>query len=541
LSNTDSFLIDGEIALTGLALNKYSKDIREIIVGIYSPKEFSQMSFFKGKSSLSSSSNGDGQLCDDIEKNIKMLEEHFCHTEDLMKKELRFHNQKCVILYLDSLVKKELLQASIIEPILEMRAGEMEKTVHAAEIKRASTISEAGKQLFDGFCMILIENNPQAYMASVGGIEGRAIQEPNNERSIKSTHDGFVEDFSSNLHLLRKRIKNPQLKVKYFTLGNLSNTKVGMVFIENLANKELINEVERRITSIEIDQLYSTGELEDLIEDHPFSPFPQILATERPDRAVSYITEGKITIIMDGNPRVMIVPITFFAFYQAPDDYNSRWLVGSFFRLIRVLSFIIAISLPAIYIAIVSFHSEVLPIGILYSIRVSLEYVPFPPLAEALAMQIILELLKEASIRLPSPIAQTIGIVGGLVIGTAVVDAHIVSNMMIVVIGFTAISSFVAPINEMGTSARLLGFPTMIAASFFGFFGIVFVLMLIFMHLSKLDSFGTPYFSPMAPFKKEDLKDSLIRLPLWKLNTRPTDAKPAYAKQQGQTRAWKKK
>jgi spore germination protein KA len=498
------------------------------------------MSFFKERSKSSSSNDG-GQFCDDIEKNIRMLEVHFCYTEDLMKKELPFNNQKCVILYLDSLVKKELLQASIIEPILEMKAGEMEKTVHAAEIKRTSTISEAGKQLLDGSCVLLIENNPQAYLASVGGIEGRAIQEPNNEKSIKSSHDGFIESFSSNLQLLRKRIKSPHLKVKYFTIGNLTNTKVGMVYLDNLVNKEVIKEVERRLTSIEIDQLYSTGDLEELIEDNPFTPFPHILATERPDRAVSYLTEGKITIVMDGNPRVLVCPITFFAFYQAPDDYNSRWLVGSFFRLIRVFSFIITISLPATYIAIVSFHSEVLPIGILYSIRVSLEYVPFPPLAEALTMQIILELLKEASIRLPSPIAQTIGIVGGLVIGTAVVDAHIVSNMMIVVIGCTAIASFVAPINEMGTSARLLGFPTMLAAALFGFFGIVFVLMLIFMHLSKLDSFGTPYFSPMAPFKKEDLKDSLIRLPLWKLNTRPTDAKPAYAKQQGQTRAWKKK
>ncbi|WP_045514624.1 spore germination protein [Neobacillus niacini] len=499
------------------------------------------MSFFKKKSSLSSTSNDGGQLCEDIEKNIRMLEEHFCHTEDLMKKELQFHNRKCVIIYLDSLVKKELLQASIIEPILEGKMSEIEKTVHAAEIKKTSIISEAGKNLLDRSCVILLEKDPQAYVASVGGIEERAIQEPNNERSIKSSHDGFIESFSSNLQLLRKRLKSPQLKVKYFTIGNFSNTKVGMLYLENLANKELVEEVERRLSSIEIDQLYSTGELEEVIEDHPFSPFPQILATERPDRAVSYITEGKITIIVDGNPRVLVVPITFFAFYQAPDDYNSRWLVGSFFRLIRVFSFIIAISLPAIYIAIVSFHSEVLPIGILYSIRVSLEYVPFPPLAEAIAMQIILELLKEASIRLPSPIAQTIGIVGGLVIGTAVVDAHIVSNMMIVVIGFTAIASFVAPINEMGTSARLLGFPTMLAASLFGFFGIVFVLMLIFMHLSKLDSFGTPYFSPLAPFKKEDVKDSLIRLPLWKLNTRPTDAKPEYANQQGRIRAWKKK
>lgn len=482
-----------------------------------------------------------GQFSNDIEKNIRYLQEHFCHTEDLMKKELIFNNEKCVILYIESIVKKELLQSSIIDPILDMKTGEIENAIRAAEVKMTSIISEVGKNLLDGFCVILLENQTQAYMSSVGEMEGRALQEPTSERSIQSSHDGFVESFSTNLQLLRKRIKSPHLKVKYFTIGNLSNTKVGMVYLDNHANKELINEVERRITSIDIDQLYSTGNLEELIEDHPFSPFPHILATERPDRAVSYLTEGKITIIMDGNPRVIVVPITFFAFYQAPDDYSSRWLVGSFFRIIRVFSFIITISLPAIYIAIVSFHSEVLPIGILYSIRVSLEYVPFDPFVEAIAMQIILELLKEASIRLPTPIAQTIGIVGGLVIGTAVVDAHIVSNMMIVVIGFTAIASFVAPINEMGTSARLLGFPTMIAASLFGFFGIVFVLMLIFMHLSKLDTFGTPYFSPLAPFKKNDIKDSFIRLPLWKLNTRPTDARPAYANQQRQTRAWRKK
>lgn len=486
-------------------------------------------------------SNKVGQLSDDFEKNIKMVEEHFCHTEDLMKKELLFSKQKCVILFLDPLVKKELLQSSIIEPLLEGEIDGIEQIVHAAEVKKTTLISEVGKQLLDGFCVILLEDDSQAYTASVGGIEGRSIEEPNNERSIKSSHDGFVEEFSSNLQLLRKRMKSPYLKVKYFTIGNLTHTKVGMVYLENLANKELVDEVERRITSNEIDQLYSTGDLEELIEDHPFSPFPQNLATERPDRAVSYLADGKIIIIVDGSPRVLVVPITFFAFYQAPDDYNSRWLVGSFFRVIRIFSFIVAISLPAIYIAIVSYHSEVLPIGILYSIRTSLEYVPFPPFVEALTMQIILELLKEASIRLPSPIAQTIGIVGGLVIGTAIVDAHIVSNMMIVVIGFTAIASFVAPINEMGTSARLLGFPTMIAATLFGFFGIVFVLMLLFMHLSKLDSFGTPYFSPFAPLKKEELKDSFIRLPLWKLNTRPTDAKPAYANQQGRARAWKKK
>jgi spore germination protein KA len=437
------------------------------------------------------------------------------------------------------MVNKDSLQSSVIGPIVEAKFGEIQNIVKATEVKLSSKISDVGSALLEGVCTILIENEVQAISLSVVENTSRSIEEPDNERSIISSHDGFVENLGTNIFQLRKRVKSPQLKVKFFTLGKLTNTKVSMVYIENLANKKTIEEVERRISSIEVDQLLSFGDLQDYIEDNPYSPFPQMLTTERPDRGAAYLTEGKILLLVDGSPRILIVPITFFAFYQTPDDYNSRWLVGTFFRLIRFFSFIISISLPAIYIAVVSFHSEVLPIGILYSIRVSLENVPFPPYIEAFAMQIILELLKEAAIRLPTPIAQTIGIVGGLVIGTAVVEASFVSNTMIVVIGLTAIASFVAPVNEMGTSARLLGFPVMIAASLFGFVGIVLVLMLIFMHVCKLETFGTPYFAPMAPFKIEDIKDSIVRLPFWKLNTRPTDSKPVYKKQQWRTRGWK--
>lgn len=505
-------------------------------------EEYSQMRFYK-KKSLQNQNNqvneSEQQLTNDIKKNIQQIQEYLCQTEDLMVKEMIFNNMGCTILFLDSMVKKDILQSSVIGPILEMKSGEIQNVVKATELKFSSKIPEVGASLLEGFCTILLENDAIAKSIAVGEIAARSIEEPDNERSIISSHDGFVENIGTNIFQLRKRVKSPQLKVKFFTLGKLTNTKVSMVFIENLANKKTIEEVERRISSIEVDQLLSFGDLQDYIEDNPYSPFPQMLTTERPDRGAAYLTEGKILLLVDGSPRILIVPITFFAFYQTPDDYNSRWLVGTFFRLIRFFSFIISISLPAIYIAVVSFHSEVLPIGILYSIRVSLENVPFPPYIEAFAMQIILELLKEAAIRLPTPIAQTIGIVGGLVIGTAVVEASFVSNTMIVVIGLTAIASFVAPVNEMGTSARLLGFPVMIAASLFGFFGIVLVLMVIFIHLCKLETFGTPYFAPIAPFKIEDIKDSIVRLPFWKLNTRPTDSKPVYKKQQWRTRGWK--
>lgn len=498
------------------------------------------MRFTKDTSSPNMSISNENILTNDIKNNIEKINIYLCNTEDLIITEINRENQKFTILYLDTMVKKELLLTYVIEPLLKEHSGELEN-ISPLEMKKTSRVSTIGKRLLDGYCVLLKEDHAEGYLAEAADAQGRSINEPSTEQNINGAHDGFIESISTNIQLLRKRVKYPDFKVEYFTIGTITNTKIAMVYIDSLANRILLEEIKKRISCIQVDQLQSTGNLEELIEDNPYSPFPQVLNTERPDRVTSYLLDGKIALIVDGTPMVSIVPITFFSFYQAPDDYNHRWLIGSFFRIIRVFSFIVAISLPAIYIAIVTFHSEVLPIGILYSIRVSLEFVPFLPLVEAIAMQIILELLKEASIRLPSPIAQTIGIVGGLVIGTAVVEAHLVSNTMIVVIGFTAIASFIAPISEMGTSARLLGFPTMIAASVLGFFGIILTLMFIFMHMSKLQSFGIPYFSPMAPFKKEDLKDTFIRLPVWKLNTRPTDAKPRKLVQQGLSRTWKKK
>lgn len=483
----------------------------------------------------------DEKLTHNLQNNIRLIREYLCLTEDLMTKDLVFDNKNCTILFLDSMVNKEQIQSFVIGPMLTAKTGKIDHVVEVTELKSFSVVSEIGSKLLEGCCAILMENQVMAWAVSVAESTSRSIEMPVNERSIKSSHDGFVESIGINLLLLRRRVKSPQMKVKTYTLGRLSNTKINMVYLTNLANREIIEEVERRLSSIDVDQLISSGEIEEFIEDNPYSPFPQMLYTERPDRAVSYLTEGKVLILVDGDPRVLIMPITFFAFYQSPDDYNSRWLIGTFFRLIRFLSFIISISLPAIYVAVVSYHSEVLPIGILYSVRISLENVPFHPFVEAFAMQIVLELLKEASIRLPTPIAQTIGIVGALVIGTAVVEASFVSNIMVVVIGLTAIASFVAPVNEIGTSARLLGFPVMVAAAVLGFFGIAIVMMVIVMHLCKLETFGTPYLAPLAPLKKTDLKDTVVRMPSWKLATRPTDSLPAYKKQQWRTRGWKYK
>ncbi|SFD53045.1 spore germination protein KA [Paenibacillus catalpae] len=467
--------------------------------------------------------------------NSAAINDYLSYTEDLITQNLTFHNERCTILYLESLTKMELIQFNIIQPFLEEGFAAIEAVSGA---RQSSDLPLIGQALLDGYCVVLPDSRAKAYMISAALLHSRSIEEPSAEQIIKGSHEGFVESLSTNIYLLRYRVKSPQLKVKYFSMGSLTNTKVAMVYMENLADPNIVKECEKRLRSINLTHLISTGEIDEMIEEHPLSPFPQSLHTERTDRAVSYLLEGKINIVVDGNPTVLVIPIKFFTFYQSPDDYNSRWITGSFFRFVRMISFVLAISLPAIYIAIVSFHSEVLPPGILYSVKVSLTYVPFPPIVEAIAMQIILELLKEASIRLPSPIAQTIGIVGGLVIGTAVVEAHLVSHTMIVVIGLTAIASFAAPLNEFGTSLRILGFPTMLAAALFGFFGISVMMMVVFIHLCKIETLGVPYFAPFGPFKgKESMKDIFLRLPVWKTEK---NAQKSGSHKQSFTQRWKR-
>lgn len=447
-----------------------------------------------------------------LDENLETMKSSLYETEDLNIRDLNFLNTSCKLVYINSLVDKKLIERNIIEPLLDCKTETVpESVIKNAEYRRTTDLEVTVKSLLDGNCALLAEGASSVLLLPVPAGDERAIQEPENEHIIKGAHDGFTESVDKNIFLIRRRIKNPSLRIKNYSLGTKTNTKIAILFIDELVDHGPLDILIQRIEAIDVKELQSAGELEELIEDNSYTLFPQLLSTERPDRASSYLLEGKSLVIVDGNPHVLVSPITFFSFYQSPDDYNNRWIIGSFFRLIRIFSFLLAISLPAIYIAIVSFHSEVLPLGILYAIKLQVEYVPLPPFFEAITMQIVLELLKEAAIRLPSPIAQTIGIVGGLVIGTAVVEAGFISNTMIVVVGLTAIASFVAPVNQMGTGVRIIAFPIMLAANFFGFLGIVLALVILLIHLCRLESFGKSYLEPVAPLHFKGLKDSFIK------------------------------
>ncbi|AWE09306.1 spore germination protein [Lysinibacillus sp. 2017] len=378
----------------------------------------------------------------------------------------------------------------------------------------------------NGETLIILSKTKELIRLNSPDFVHRTPEEPGNEQVLRGSHEGLVENFDANVSLIRKRIKNNKLVVKETTLGKVTKTHAYYLYMENLVDREALKTVEERLQAINIDKFYSVGQLSDCLEDQVWSPFPQLLNTERPDRVVANILEGKIAIMTDVSPTALIGPVTFFTFYQSPDDFNARVLVGSFYRIVRILSFLAAIFLPAFYIAIVSFHFEVLPLELANKVKMDINQIPYRPLIEALIMEITIELIREASVRLPKSIGQTIGIVGGLVIGDAIVSAGLVSNLMVIVVAFTAISSFVVPSVELNTSIRMLRFPFMALAALFGFFGIVIGTFLFVTHLLNLSSLKRPYFSPIVPFQPKELKKIFFREPYYKANKQVTSFSP---------------
>ncbi|MBH8605389.1 spore germination protein [Thermoactinomyces sp. CICC 10522] len=473
-----------------------------------------------------------------LEDNIRYIKEAVYNTDDLKEREVDFCNRKAILLYMEPMCSHQKLYDYLIDPIQRTIKEDLEEVILSPELEIAEDLNHAIFKLLDGSCVILLEREKRIYIANVPNTDKRGIEEPDNERVVRGPHYGYVEDLSTNLRLLRKQIQNPNLVIRYYKLGKITRNKIAVAYMHNLANPELVDKVDQRLRSISSDTILSPGFLQEYIEDHPFSPFPQVLNTERPDRTMAALMEGKVAIFSEADPTALIVPVTLFTFYQTPDDYHSRWIVGSFVRLIRLSAFLISFILPAAYIAIVSYHPEVLPVDLAYNIQGTLQNIPFPPLLEALLMELTVELIREAGIRLPSPVGQTIGIVGGLVIGDAVVHAGYVSYTMVLVVAVTAISSFLVPSNDMSTSIRVLRFPLMFVASVFGAIGILFGVMFLLIHLAKLDSFGTPYMAPAMPFRLRDMKDTFVRLPIWKFNERPQEAHPQILRQEWNSREW---
>jgi spore germination protein len=471
-----------------------------------------------------------GLISTNLMDNVAEIQSIFSDTPDLVVRNLviKQTQSQAVLIYFSGIADRKTIFTHVLNPLLfedRNQNKENELKVSLGHIKETNTWPQIEDAILNGEAVLFIDKCAIAYIYDTANFPKRSIEDTQIESSITGAHVGFTETGSLNVALIRKYIHNRELKIKEFIIGERGKTRISILYLADVANPDVLKELEERIQKIKVDSVINTGVLAEYIEDQPFSPFPQLLLTERPDFAAAEILQGRMAIVADQSPNVIIGPVTFDTFFKSIDDYGSRWMVASFLRLIRYVGFFIAIFLPAVYIAIISFHFEIIPLKLLLSIGASRERIPFPPYIEAFIMELTLEMLREAGIRLPTKIGQTIGIVGGIVIGQAAVDAGIVSNIMVIVVALTAVASFIIPAYQMGSAIRIVRFPMMILASLFGFVGITVGLMILLGHFIALESLGNPYSSPIAPLRIPDWKDVFIRFPHWAMNKRPLSTK----------------
>lgn len=430
---------------------------------------------------------------------------------------------------MNSLADKNIINSNIIKPLVignkdsettNITLEEItENYLYSSEIGEVNFIETCIDSILSGDSVIFIEGEERAILIGSKGFELRAIESPDTEVTIRGSKEGFTESLKTNISLIRRIIKNPNLVFESIKLGKQTNTEICISYIEDIVNKDILKTVKKRIKKIDIDAILESGYIESFIEDSTFSFFPTVGNSEKPDKVASKLLEGRVAIITDGTPFVLTVPYLFIESLQVSDDYYSRAPFFMIIRIFRLSALILTIILPALYVATVNFHKGFIPFKLLLSISASREGIPFSPFIESILMLIAFEFLKEAGLRMPRPSGQAVSIVGALILGEASVRAGFVSDPLIIVVALTAITSYLAL--PLSFSMPIIRFIFLVAANIIGFLGIIFVLFLFLISLCSLKSFGIPYLSPFSPLIGDDLKDSLIKVPLWKMFTRP--------------------
>lgn len=382
-----------------------------------------------------------------------------------------------------------------------------------------------------GNCVLFIDTLSIAFDIELKGFKQRSVDTPNNEIVIKGPHEAFVENIRTNTSLIRRIINNENLIIENVEVGKITKTKCAVCYMKNITNTDLVNEVKYRLNNLEIDSLLSAGELEQLITDSNVLGIPQVLSTERPDKATKYLLHGRVVVIVNGTPYGIIMPAVLVDFLTSPEDTNLKVNFGNFLRYLRVLAGFITLLLPGLYVAITSFHQEILPTSLLYSILGSRENVPFPIIVEILVMEISFELIREAGLRVPSPIGPTIGIVGALVLGQAAVSAGIVSPILIIIVAITAIASFAIPDFSFGFHLRYYRFSFILLGFMSGFLGISLGLFIYISILCSIHSFGVPFTAPFAPASNSK-RNGYLLTPIWKREYRSPYISPKKLKEQ---------
>lgn len=467
----------------------------------------------------------DSNLSKSLENNIATFKELFKDDDTFIVRQFENeHNTdiKCCILYISGMIDKVIVHDSIIKPMvltssLDSKTNAIDKITNhvlmSSNIERATSVEKIIIAIVKGDTILLVDGFNEALIINSDGWQTRSISEPEAERVLRGPREGFTESLYMNLTMIRRRLSTNNLKFKIRTLGRESNTKICLCYIEGISNKEILDELNRRLDTIDIDGIIGSGTIVELIKDYPYCPFKTIGGTERPDVIAGKLLKGRIAIVVDGTPFVLTVPHVFYEYFQQSEDYYINFYYASINRILRILSFFITISIPAIYVALTTFHHEMIPTVFIKSIAAARQGVPFPTVIEMLLLLGIFELLRETGTRMPSTVGNAISVVGGLVLGSAAVDARIVSAPVVIVVALTAITGLTTPKLKGIEIMTRLAF--ILLSSLLGFYGYVFGVMGLLILLFQIRSFGVPYMLDTTNINLQNLKDTVIRAP-WK-------------------------
>ncbi len=478
-------------------------------------------------------------LSANLQENKEQLAILLKGCSDIVLKEFSFGNPatRGLVVFFDGLSDRKEIEANLLKPLLlelNMQNNEAayltdqdiltrvkEGILPLADLKELKAFSELCHHITSGDTVFLIDGYDRALVAGSRSWQGRPVQTPENEVMVFGPKEGFSETIRFNTALLRRRIKSTTFKMESMVLGRITKTDVVVCYIENIAPPQLVEEVKKRLGKIDIDAVLDTGYLAELIADHKWTIFTQTEHTEKPDRVCGHLLEGKVCILADGTPMALVVPISFPEYMISPEDYYIHFIPASLFRLLRLAAFFMALLLPSLYVAIITYHHEMLPTPLLLTIAATRQSVPFPAWVEALIMDATFELLREAGLRLPRAVGPAVSIVGSLIIGDAAVRAGLISTPMVVVIAFTGIASFATPSYNAGIIIRIARFGFLFSAALMGFLGIIIAFILMALRMASLSSFGLPYLSPLAPFNLKFISDIIVRRPWFTNRNRP--------------------
>ena len=476
------------------------------------------------------------RISTDLQLNIDRYQRLFADCADIKMRRMALGQNKsreCFIAYIEVSVSNMLLETTALGRALAYLGEAPDEEVNSVLDKNAMGISDvtpflyvedAAQGMLTGDAILFVDGYDKALKIADKGYPGAAIKEPDSEKSIRGSREGFTDSIKMNTALIRKRLRSTRVRVKELEQGVRSHTKVDMVYMQDLANPMVLEEIQKRLEAYEIDGVLDSGVIEQLAERKWYSPFPQFQTTQRPDRAALAVMEGRVVVLSDNSPVALILPTDFNSFIKTSDDYYNRFEEATFARILRYFAVFFSMALPGLYLAVTNFHTQILPTPLLLSFWEARIGVPFPAALEVILMELSFELLREAGVRLPGAMGNTIGIVGGLIIGQAAVDANIVSPIVVIVVAFTALCSFSIPNEEFAFSFRILKFFLIIMSAWLGFFGLLVGLFVILIHLSRLKSFGIPYLMPFVGADLsgyEDERDSIWRAPFRRLTRRP--------------------